>query len=216
MKIRQLASILSIAFFLTSCGQISSSGPPVPSKKTQGVLVGAAAGAAVGASGAMPVAAGTGIGAIVGGAFATYISRNDSLIDQLRWSGVDIIFVGEDVKFILPADRFFNTKGTGINPAYYPVLNGIATMIGHYEKTTVKIAGFTDCEEDSNMNLGRSTAQAQSIAEYLRHQHIDARLLYSIGYGDKYAIAENNTQYGRGYNRRIEITLRRIPDGPIV
>ncbi len=208
-------TLLSVVW-LTGCGQFWPDRQPISGKTTQGVLAGAAVGATLGATGGTTIAAGTAMGAVLGGAFASYISRNDTLVDQLRWSGVDIIFVGEDVKFVLPADRFFQSKGTGVDPAYYAVLNGIANMINHYEKVTVKVGGFTDSEGDGWLNVGRSTAQAQSIADYLRHQDIDARIIYAIGYGDQSPIAQNKTGYGRAYNRRIEVTLRRIPEGPIV
>lgn len=209
------------ATLLTGCAGYKHIWPhsqPLPGTKTKGVMVGTAAGAVIGsAAGAgAPVAITAIAGGIAGGTLGDFFSEHEGFAEKLDVAGVTVAAIGEDLKIILPSDRFLFGKSTKINPAYYPVLDGLAEMLRNYTKETVKVAGYTDDKGCRIENLAISREQAQTIANYLMRHHIDARMIYSIGYGDKYPLSSNLSSRGRSDNRRVEITLRRIPDGALV
>lgn len=191
---------------------------PLPGTKSKGVIIGTATGAIIGSSmsGTAPLAIAAIAGGIAGGSLGDYFSEHEGFTDKLDVAGVTVAVIGEDIKIVLPSDRFLYGKSTKINPVYYPVLDGIADMIRYFDKTTVKVAGFTDDKGCRIENLALSREQAQTIANYLMRHHLDARLIYSVGYGDTHNISSNLSLRGRSDNRRVEITLRRMPEGALV
>lgn len=126
--------------------------------------------------------------------------------------GVQLIQVGDDVKFVLPSDSFFCAHTATLNRSRYPVLDMIAAFMCGLQKMNVKVSGYTDCGDCHVRNLALSRQQAQTLADYLSRQGIDARLLYAVGYGECVPIACNETCKGQASNRRVEITFRKITD----
>ena len=133
-------------------------------------------------------------------------------LNELQRVGVGLIEIGDNVTFVLPADRFFDGKTTILDPRYFYNLNQIALYLCCVEKINVKVAGYTDCTGNSIRDLALSRAQAQVIANYLWQRGIDTRLMYVVGYGNQAPIASNSTCEGPSMNRRVEITFRRITD----
>jgi outer membrane protein OmpA-like peptidoglycan-associated protein len=76
-----------------------------------------------------------------------------------------------------------------------------------YPDRTVLIEGFTDSigSEEANANL--SLRRAEAVKQALINNGIDSDRLMTRGYGEKYAIADNNTNVGRQQNRRVEIVI---------
>ncbi|MCG9703103.1 OmpA family protein [Vibrio natriegens] len=54
-------------------------------------------------------------------------------------------------------------------------------------------------------NMGLSERRAQSVADYLAQQGIDASRLTVIGLGENSPVASNETKEGRAQNRRVEV-----------
>lgn len=133
-------------------------------------------------------------------------------VNELQRVGVGLVEIGDNVTFILPADRFFDGKTAVLDPRYFYNLNQIAMYICCVEKIDVKVAGYTDCTGNSIRDLALSRAQAQAIAHYLWQRGIDTRLMYVAAYGNQMPVANNCTCQGQSMNRRVEITLRRITD----
>lgn len=138
-----------------------------------------------------------------------------------RWSweqrfqarGIQLIQVGDYVKFVLPSDYFFlSHSATELDPRYTCGLDMVASFICGLEKMNLKVAGYTDDEDCHLRNLALSREQAQVIANYLQRRGVDARVLYATGYGECVPVACNTTCKGREMNRRIEITFRKITD----
>lgn len=192
---------------------------PTPSPMTQGALIGTAGGAAIGG-----IASGSGVGTVMGGvvggmigaAVGDSIERCQTLRDQLVAQGIQIIQVGDEVKIILPVDNYFHQNSPQLNSHYYSVLNKLAKFIRAFPKDSVKVSAYSDSADCENRSLALTRSQARAMASYLWRQGIDARMIYSAGYGPHFPVAHNQTTQGRSQNRRIEITFWRIsPDDDI-
>lgn len=133
------------------------------------------------------------------------------LAARLERVGVETHRVGEDMKVVIPSDLLFLPHSANFNCRYQFVLPHIASLLECYRKEDVRIAGYTDCGGNPDHNKQLSVLQAEKVAKFLWHQGIDARLLYSKGFGALHPVARNQTYYGRSVNRRIEITFRDIP-----
>lgn len=213
---RQITIIFCALFFIiiTGCTSGVWNRYPAPMPTQAGLVGGAMTGAAIGgaAAGGIGVGIGAVMGGVVGASFGDIIQAHMTLVDQLQYHGVEVIQLGDEIKLILPTDRFFKPNSPLMNMQYYPVMNLVGDFIGKFQKINIKVAGYTDDQGEWQRNLALSTSQAQSVLRYLWNYGIDTRLIYAQGYGSLHPIANNNLAQGRAMNRRIEITLRRIRD----
>lgn len=205
-------SFLCIIFlYLAAC---ANPPPAIPDngKVATGIVIGAATGAVVGSmTSGVPVPIATAIGGITGGAIGMALRDRDPLLSELDRDHVQIVRIGEEIMIILPSDDYFYPKSTHMNENFYPALDRVAQYIRLYETTNIKVAGYTDAIGDELRNLALSRQQAQNIAKYLWNRGLDSRMIYSIGYGCQFPIANNDTPSGRSQNRRVQITFRYIP-----
>ena len=211
-KFRALIVIM-LAAALTSCYSNMNFNYPAPSPTAEGMVIGAVSGAAIGAisttSGAIP--AGVVVGGVLGAAIGHEFERHATLAQKLRRQGIQVILIGDKIDVILPADKVFYPYSAHMNSNFYPILDQVAEYIRQYTKTLVKVSAHTDNTACCERALSLTREQAQAVASYLWEQDIDARLIYSVGYGCNCPIAFNQVEKGRATNRRIEIQFWRIP-----
>lgn len=208
--------LLSIS--LTSCTSTYWDIAPPPSRPVVGAIAGAAGGAVIGsvAAGGAGTAMGAAIGSIWGAGFGEIIAHHQTEIENLMYNGVQVLQVGDEIKLILPSDRFFHPNSPNLNPNYYRVLDDIAKFLRKFKKVNIQVAVYTDNLGSWRRNLALSRLQARNMMNYLWLCGVDARLMYAVGYGDAYPIASNSTPKGRYMNRRIEISLRKIEPSPLI
>jgi len=206
------------AFLLASC---SSTMPPAGVKQStvaDGVLVGGVAGTAVGAlAGDVSIPVTAAMGGIIGGAVATAIDEqrtpHETLVDKLHKDHVQVIRIGEDYMLVLPSDVYFYPDATHMNENMYPAYKDIVEFINHYDVETVKVAGYTDNTGVPIRKLALSRQQADYVAKELWRDGLKSTMIYSTGYGGTDPIATNDTKEGQAYNRRVQITFRRLMPG---
>ncbi len=78
-------------------------------------------------------------------------------------------------------------------------------LLKHYPKTPIYVAGFTDNVGAKAHKNRLSQAQAETMMTYLWANGIRSVQLQTQGFGDKFAIGQNEVIHGSAYNRRIEI-----------
>ncbi|MEO4046265.1 OmpA family protein [Pseudomonas sp. CAU 1711] len=178
-----------------------------------GALAGAVAGAAIShdnrGKGAL-------IGAAVGGAAgAGYGYYADKQEEELRRSmqgtGVEVQRQGDTIQLIMPGNITFATDSAEIASSFYAPLNNLASSFRQYNQNSIEIVGHTDSTGSHAYNMNLSQRRAQSVANYLLAQGVDASRLSTRGAGPNQPIASNATAEGRAQNRRVEVTLRPLP-----
>lgn len=174
-------------------------------------IVGAVGGGVIGSATSVGTATGMAIGGAAGGLVGLIIERHQSLVQRLTAHGIQIVQMGDNVKLILPTDRFFHKGTPRLNASYSPVLTDVIILLNSFEKIDVRVIGFTDNVGSYQRNLALSRQQAQNLAHAMWDRGLDARVLYSEGCGEDYPIAGNATARGRAKNRRIEISLLQLP-----
>jgi outer membrane protein OmpA-like peptidoglycan-associated protein len=93
-------------------------------------------------------------------------------------------------------------------------VNRLQTLINYLRlspTTRVRIEGFTDNVGGSDYNRQLSLARAQSVKQTLTNASIDPSRIEAIGSGYDNPVSTNATESGRQSNRRVEITLLRLP-----
>lgn len=215
---RSIISIVFAALCTQLIGGCTSSlwdNKPPPSPALPGAVIGAAGGALIGSlAGSAP--AGAVIGSIWGGTLGAVLACKRTLVEDLLYNGVQVIRVGDDVKIILPSDRFFYPQSSNFNPNYFPLLNEVALLLDSFDKISVRIAAYSGDSGDWRRNLALTRVQARTMMNYFVNAGIDARLIYAVGCGNAMPIAPEDSAVGQSMNRRVEITLRKLEFEPLV
>ncbi|WP_394329593.1 OmpA family protein [Aquipseudomonas alcaligenes] len=178
-----------------------------------GALAGAVAGAAINhdnrGKGAL-------IGAAVAGAagagYGYYVDKQEEeLRRSMQGTGVEVQRQGDTIQLIMPGNITFATDSADIASSFYSPLNNLATSFRQYNQNSIEIVGHTDSTGNHAYNMGLSQRRAQSVANYLTAQGVDASRLSTRGAGPDQPVASNATAEGRAQNRRVEVTLRPLP-----
>lgn len=178
-----------------------------------GALAGAVAGAAINhdnrGKGAL-------IGAAVAGAagagYGYYVDKQEAeLRRSMEGTGVQVERQGDNIQLIMPGNITFATDSADIASNFYTPLNNLATSFRQYEQNSIEIVGHTDSTGSHAYNMNLSQRRAQSVANYLQAQGVNATRVTTRGAGPDQPVASNASEAGRSQNRRVEINLRPLP-----
>lgn len=84
------------------------------------------------------------------------------------------------------------------------VLDRVAAGLRNQPDLRLEIIGNTDAKGTDAYNKHLSVARAASVRNYLIDRGIAGDRLESVGHGEENPIADNETEEGRGLNRRVE------------
>jgi outer membrane protein OmpA-like peptidoglycan-associated protein len=208
-----LIPVTALSVALAVCTTDPYTGEQQASRSAIGAGIGAVAGALIGSttSGNHSVRnrnLGALLGGLAGGSVGYYMDQQQNeLRQQLQGTGVSVTRAGDNIILNMPGDVTFATNQSTVESRFYPVLNSVATVLKHYEKTMVDVDGYTDSTGSDSYNMQLSRERALSVANYLAAQGVQAARLRATGYGESNPIASNSTPSGRAMNRRVTITL---------
>ena len=183
------------------------------SNKTKGAIIGAGAGAAAG--GAIGhqsgnTAVGAILGAAIGGAAGAYIGNYmDKQAAEMErdLEGATVERIGEGIKITFDSGLLFDVDRSALRDKSKANLGELATILNKYPDTNVLLEGHTDSSGTEEHNLELSRQRAQSVANYLASQDVNATRFTIMGYGEEQPIADNSTTDGRQENRRVEVAI---------
>jgi outer membrane protein OmpA-like peptidoglycan-associated protein len=184
-------------------------------KTKRGALIGAGIGAVVGAISGDDARdrrnralIGAGVGALAGTAIGAYQDKQErELRDSLAGTGVDVVRKGDDIVLNMPSNITFGFNSSELNPAFFSVLDKVAAVTTENPQTMLEIAGHTDSIGSDAYNDQLSRQRAQAVANYLTSRGVNSQRLMTVGGGERYPVASNDTDAGRAQNRRVEISV---------
>jgi outer membrane protein OmpA-like peptidoglycan-associated protein len=184
-------------------------------KTKRGALIGAGIGAVVGAISGddarerrQRALIGAGVGALAGGAIGAYQDKQErELRDAMAGTGVDVVRKGDDIVLNMPSNITFGFNSSDLNPSFYSVLDRVASVTNQNPQTMLEIAGHTDSIGSDAYNDALSQRRAQAVANYLSSRGVNSQRLLTVGGGERYPVASNDTDAGRAQNRRVEISV---------
>ncbi len=109
------------------------------------------------------------------------------------------------------APVYFDESGTQMRTSAIRVLEQVAAFADACRDTLVSITGHTDSSGDESVNRALSLARARVVADWLRERGIDGDRLAVTGAGSSQPVADNATRFGRGLNRRIDVSFAASP-----
>jgi outer membrane protein OmpA-like peptidoglycan-associated protein len=176
---------------------------------------GAGVGAAAGAAGALikgereadEILAGAAIGAAAGAGVGAYMDRQEERLARIP--GTTVERVGDNVLLVrFDSDVLFDVDSAIVKPRQRATVDDVGEVLLDYPKTAVVVQGHTDSTGTEEHNQELSERRAQAIRNLLLGLGVDDRRLVSVGYGEGYPIADNDSAAGRQRNRRVEILLK--------
>ncbi len=87
------------------------------------------------------------------------------------------------------------------------MLDEVAKALKGNPRTHVTIEGHTDSRGLERYNLGLSLERAEAVRDYLVSQGVAREKVEVVGEGERSPIAPNETEEGRGENRRAEFVI---------
>ncbi|MFT6675623.1 MAG: outer membrane protein OmpA-like peptidoglycan-associated protein [Sulfitobacter sp.] len=211
-----LASVLAASLALAACTDTGSmmAQPGDPNQKTKnGALIGAGAGALLGALSKGDGNRGDGAlkGALIGGALGAGVGyaldRQEAELRQQMGSDVVITNTGDRLIVTLPQDILFAVDSTTVQPALLGDLRKVAQSVQRYPDSTLQIIGHTDSDGDAAYNQQLSEGRAYSVANVLYSNGVSSNRVQAIGRGESQPVASNLTPQGKAQNRRVEIVI---------
>ncbi|OOS20719.1 hypothetical protein B0682_06240 [Moraxella lincolnii] len=210
LNTKLLITTLAGSMALVGCAA-DPTGQTTINKTALGTLAGATLGAGVSkATGGERTGRDAAIGAAIGAGVGYYMQRQEQqLKQQMAGTGVEVALDPRtnDINLVMPSNITFDTDKTYIKPTFTNTLDKLAATMNEYGQTTVVIMGHTDSVGDAGYNQGLSERRAFSVASYLNNRGVSSHRISTVGYGESQPIADNNTEYGKAQNRRVEIKI---------
>ena len=101
----------------------------------------------------------------------------------------------------------FSTGKATLQPGAHLQLERLASYLKDHPKQRVLIEGNTDSTGSAALNQKLSAARAQAVAQTLELHGVSADQYKTIGLGESYPIASNDTAAGRQQNRRVDVVF---------
>jgi outer membrane protein OmpA-like peptidoglycan-associated protein len=101
----------------------------------------------------------------------------------------------------------FSTGKATLQPGAHLQLERLATYLKDHPKQRVMIEGNTDSTGSAEANQKLSAARAQAVAQTLQLRGVPQSQFQTIGLGEAYPVASNDTSAGRQQNRRVDVVF---------
>jgi outer membrane protein OmpA-like peptidoglycan-associated protein len=202
---RTAVIVAGVSVALSGCASLNN--------KEKGGIIGATGGAVVGgaigkANGS--TAKGAILGAVVGGAAGMIIGHQmDKQAAELKQNipGAVVERVGEGIQVTFASGLLFDFDSDVVRSEAATNLRNLAASLDKYPGSDLLIAGHTDSVGTDSYNLGLSQRRAESAASFLVSNGVDRTRLRSRGLGETEPVAPNDSEAGRGKNRRVEVAI---------
>ncbi len=211
MRNQLLIVAVATGLALSGCTTDPNTGQQRLNKTAIGTLAGAAGGAIISkATGGSETGRDAAIGAALGAGVGFYMeSQAKKLEQQMAGTGVTVEQdpTTGNIDLVMPGSITFSFDDATLNASFKPTLSKLAATMNEYNQNTITIAGHTDSQGSDAYNLGLSRDRAYSVANYLTASGVSASRIQVVAYGESRPVADNNTEYGRQQNRRVELTI---------
>lgn len=209
-----MATVVALGACTTPNGSILAPESDPNQRLKNGALIGAGAGAVIGAlskgdgnrdNGALK-------GALIGGALgagagAILDKQERDLRASLGNDNVTINNTGDRLIVTLPQDILFATGSSNVRPDLQRDLGAVAGNLQAYPNSTIQIIGHTDSDGEAAFNQQLSESRANAVSSVLISNGVSPARIQAFGRGESQPIASNLNPQGKSQNRRVEIVI---------
>ena len=204
---------LALALLLSSgCANMNNMGKGAVYGTAGGAAAGALLGQAIGGNSKatlLGMAAGAAIGALSGTGVGYMMDKQEQdMRNALAQSeAIAIQREGDVLALTFKSDFTFAVNSSAIRAGLYTELDRVAQVLSAYPQTTIFVAGHTDSTGSEEYNLQLSQRRADSVKNALIQRGVAAQRITAVGYGEGQPIGNNETEFGRQQNRRVEVRI---------
>ena len=145
-----------------------------------------------------------------------YLRLKEYVEENQLTSRVNLSKTDNEIQIRFVDNVLFDSGKANLKPEALDILSKITTALHTYNTSIqmVRIEGHTDnVAINTSMfptNWELSTARAVEVLRFLiESRNFDPIKMSAVGYGEYHPIADNNTDYGRTKNRRVDIVIAR-------
>jgi outer membrane protein OmpA-like peptidoglycan-associated protein/tetratricopeptide (TPR) repeat protein len=139
-----------------------------------------------------------------------FYSQNFSLVGHDGTKPYDITVLLQPIEIgnkVILNNIFFDTNKFDLKPESLSELQKLVDFLSLNPTLKIEISGHTDNMGNDQLNQTLSENRAKAVYQFLIESKIDASRLVYKGYGKTQPIAPNDTDEGRGKNRRTEFKI---------
>ena len=144
-----------------------------------------------------------------------YNQLNQQLSAEIGAQQVHITRLQGAIKIAVNSELLFPSGGWQMPPAAAQTIAKMAPVLAPFVQTKIIVTGYTDNvpigpelrQQGVENNQQLSLKRAQTVANFLVSQGVNASLVSAQGRGEADPVASNDTPQGRAQNRRVELTL---------
>ncbi len=126
--------------------------------------------------------------------------------DQLQKDQLDTQQTDQGMVVTL-SNVLFSTGKATLQPGAHLVLDRLGSYLKAHPKQRVMIEGNTDSTGSADLNEKLSAARAHAVAQSLQLRGVSPDQYQTIGLGEAYPVASNDTVAGRQQNRRVDVVF---------
>ncbi|MEM1116481.1 MAG: OmpA family protein [Bacteroidota bacterium] len=104
-------------------------------------------------------------------------------------------------------DVLFDTGQSTLKAGGLSAVDRLVAFLNDYPQRSVLIEGFTDSTGSDETNQRLSERRAAAVRQALMERGVADTRIRTIGYGENYPVATNDTPAGRQQNRRVEVVI---------
>ena len=204
---------LALALLLSGgCANMNNMGKGAVYGTAGGAAAGALLGQAIGGNSKatlLGMAAGAAIGALSGTGIGYMMDKQEQdMRNALAQSeAIAIQREGDVLALTFKSDFTFAVNSSAIRAGLYTELDRVAQVLATYPQTTIFVAGHTDSTGSEEYNLQLSQRRADSVKNALIQRGVAAQRITAVGYGEGQPVGNNETEFGRQQNRRVEVRI---------
>jgi len=106
------------------------------------------------------------------------------------------------------SEFLFEFDSYKLKDKHYAQLDSLSKFLLAHPTLEVSVTGHTDNTGNEKHNVTLSMHRAEAVTHYLINKGISDEKIFFEGFGSSRPIAENETEQGRGKNRRVEILIQ--------
>ncbi|TRZ98549.1 MAG: DUF4398 domain-containing protein, partial [Deltaproteobacteria bacterium] len=104
-------------------------------------------------------------------------------------------------------DVLFATGKAQLSPQANMSVTKLSEFLKNHPTRNVLIEGHTDSVGSDEYNQVLSGKRADSVKYELRNNGVEASRITTVGYGEKYPVASNDSANSRAMNRRVDVVI---------
>lgn len=104
-------------------------------------------------------------------------------------------------------DVLFDLNKAELKPAGKRDVGKLAEFLKEHPERKVMVEGYTDSTGSESYNQQLSERRAQAVRHALVSSGVEIDRIQTVGYGEAFPVASNDSPASRAMNRRVEVTI---------